>query len=104
MKKQTKPLWKGKNINTFWNENPNSAPVRLPDKSTTWFGLQIRELLSTPSFNIIMNCMKLNYVELFKFQIQTSETALADADACASIFTLLYYFINIKLKGLYDKN
>jgi len=82
-----------KNVDKFWNENPNSSPVILPEKSTSWFGLQIRELLSTPSSDIIINCMKLNYVELFKFQIQTSKSALADAEASASLFTLLYYAV-----------
>jgi len=81
------------NVDKFYNENPNSAPVRLPNKNNTWLGMQIRELLETNERALIMNCMKLNYVELFKWKVQSNETAIADAQNYCSVFSLLYYAV-----------
>ena len=83
-----------KNVNDFWMLNPNSAPVRLPDKDNTWLGMQIRELLECDDRCLIMNCMKLNYVPLFKYKVQTDNTAIQDAQSYSSVYNLLYYAVN----------
>lgn len=82
-----------KNVNEFWSENPNSAPVRLPEKETSWLGKQIRELLESEDRALIMNCMKLNYVELFKYKVQTDKHAIENAQSYSSVYNVLYYAV-----------
>ncbi len=76
------------NVYEFYNENPNSAPVRLPDKNTTWLGKQIREILENADGLLIEMCMKNNYLELFNWIVKHKPHFIGYE---CGIFSLLYY-------------
>lgn len=76
------------NVYEFYNENPNSAPVRLPDENTTWLGKQIREILEYADGLLIEMCVKKNYLELFNWIVKHKPHFIGYE--CGT-FSLLYY-------------
>jgi hypothetical protein len=47
-----------KNIEYFWNEDPNSAPIKLPEESYSIFADQVRVLFKEIDEMALVSCMK----------------------------------------------
>ena len=57
-----------KNLEIYWNENPNSAPIMLPEKDKSFFANQIHTFIKETSIEMILvSCMKHGYIELFDY-------------------------------------
>jgi hypothetical protein len=57
-----------KNLEIYWNENPNSAHIILPEKDKSFFSNQIYTFIKETSIEMILvSCMKHGYIELFDY-------------------------------------
>jgi len=54
-------------LEDYWNNNPNSAPIRLPKPDKSCFGNQIRDLFTKKSDMVLVSCMVNGYTELFEY-------------------------------------
>lgn len=95
-----------RNIDLYWQNNPNASGIILPTKNVSHFGNQVNALFDNMgSYMIAMKCMKHNYVELFEYLFERDgEQCLISTHPMHT--TLLIYFavINghreILLKGI----
>jgi hypothetical protein len=57
-----------KNLEIYWNENPNSGHIILPEKDKSFFANQIHTFIKETSIEMILvSCMKHGYIELFDY-------------------------------------
>ena len=83
-----------KNIEHFWNEDPNSAPIKLPKEGYSIFADQIRILFKEIDELALVSCMKNGYIELFNY-IYDREKHNINRDKSFNEFALLHYaFLN----------
>jgi hypothetical protein len=81
------------NIDEFWLENPNSMMITVPNKNQSWLARQIVVLLTEHRSNILMDCMKINLVELFDYIVEINDMNTAQLTAPMNIFPLLWYAV-----------
>jgi len=83
-----------KNIEYFWNEDPNSAPIKLPEEGYSIFADQVRVLFKEVDEMALVSCMKKGYIELFNYIYEREKTNI-NRDKSFNMFALLHYaFIN----------
>jgi hypothetical protein len=80
-----------KNVYKYWMEDPNSSPIRLPDKGKSWFSGQVATLFSERDSTIAMTCFKRNYVELFDYILERNGLDQIENGGLYSMYTLPYY-------------
>jgi hypothetical protein len=78
-----------KNIEHFWNEDPNSAPIKLPKEGYSIFADQIRILFKEIDELALVSCMKNGYIELFNY-IYDREKHNINRDKSFNEFALLH--------------
>lgn len=83
-----------KNIEYFWNEDPNSAPIKLPEEGYSIFADQVRVLFKEVNEMASVSCMKKGYIELFNY-IYEREKGNINRDKTFNTYALLHYaFLN----------
>ena len=83
-----------KNMEYYWNENPNSAPILLPNEGYSIFVDQVRILFKEIDEMAVVSCMKHGYIELFNY-IYDREKGNMNRDKIFNAYTLLHYaFLN----------
>ncbi len=84
-----------KNIYKFWRENPNSSEIQLPKENMSQFGDQVRTLFMKPNntFNIIMICMKHNYLDLYEYILERDGVDSFVSKNPFAVFSLLHYAV-----------
>jgi len=83
-----------KNIELFWKEDSNSAPIQLPQKDYSIFANQVRVLLNEGDEMALVSCMKYGYIELFNY-IYERENSNIIRDKAFNAHSLLHYaFLN----------
>lgn len=83
-----------KNIEYFWNEDPNSAPIKLPEEGYSIFADQVRVLFKEVDEMATVSCMKKGYIELFNY-IYEREKGNINRDKTFNTYALLHYaFLN----------
>jgi hypothetical protein len=66
-------------LEDYWNNDPNSAPIRLPEPDKSCFGNQIRDLFTKKGEMILVSCMVNGYIELFEYMYKKEcENAVLD--------------------------
>ena len=81
-----------KNIEYFWKEDPNSAPIRLPKEGYSIFADQVRVLFKEIDEMALVCCMKNGYIELFNY-IYEREKGNINRDKSFNTHALLHYAI-----------
>jgi hypothetical protein len=82
-----------KEIESYWNDNPNSAPIKLPKRDKSWFGNQVRLLFKEPDEMAIISCMKLGYLDLFNYIYEKRGSHILQCNGIFNIYPLIYYAI-----------
>ena len=54
-----------KNMENYWNEDPNSSPIKLPKEGYSIFANQVLTLFKEVDEFALVSCMKKGYIELF---------------------------------------
>jgi hypothetical protein len=81
-----------KNLEIYWNENPNSAPIVLPEKDRSFFANQIDTFIQESSMEMILvSCMKHGYIELFDFMYEKEH--INNTSNTFNMYSLLYYAV-----------
>ena len=82
-----------KNLETYWNEDPNSAPIILPEKDKSFFANQIHTFIKESSTEMILvSCIKHGYIELFDY-IYEKENIDISKNNSFNMYSLLYYAV-----------
>ena len=82
-----------KNLETYWNEDPNSAPIILPEKDKSFFANQIHTFIKESSTEMILvSCIKHGYIELFDY-IYEKENIDINKNNSFNMYSLLYYAV-----------
>lgn len=79
-----------KNMYNFWLDDPSSSQLQLPIKDFSYFGNQVRALLSDSDKIIPITCFKCNYVELFDYVLERDGLYTVDSGRFPD-YTLPYY-------------
>ena len=79
-----------KNMEYYWNENPNSAPIRVPKEGYSNFADQVRILFKEIDEMAVVSCMKHGYIELFNY-IYEREKGNINKDKTFNTYSLLHY-------------
>ena len=79
-----------KNMEYYWNENPNSSPISLPKEGYSNFADQIRILFKEIDEMAVVSCMKHGYIELFNY-IYEREKGNINKDKTFNTYSLLHY-------------
>jgi len=83
-----------RNMEKYWNEDPNSAPIKLPKEDYTFFSNQVRILFKETDELALVSCMKKGYIELFNY-IYERENGNINRDKTFNAYALLHYaFVN----------
>jgi hypothetical protein len=81
-----------KNLEIYWNENPNSSPITLPEKDKSFFANQIHTFIKETSMEMILvSCMKHNYIELFDYIYEKEH--VNNRSNTFNMYSLLYYAV-----------
>ena len=82
-----------KNLEIYWNENSNSAPITLPEKDKSFFANQIRTFITESSIEMIfISCIIHGYIELFDY-IYEKENININRNNTFNMYSLLYYAV-----------
>ncbi len=79
-----------KNMEYYWNENPNSSPIQLPKEGYSIFADQVRVLFKEIDEMAVVSCMKHGYIELFNY-IYDREKGNINRDKTFNAYSLLHY-------------
>jgi len=58
-----------KNMDKYWNEDPNSSPIQLPKEDYSFFTNQVLILFKEVDEMALVTCMKKGYIELFNYTL-----------------------------------
>jgi hypothetical protein len=87
-----------RNMEKYWNENPNSAPIQLPAEDYSFFANQVIVLFKEIDELALVTCMKKGYIELFNY-IYERENGNINRDKSFNTHALLHYaFINGRIE------
>ena len=82
-----------KNLEIYWNEDANSAPIILPEKDKSFFANQIHTFITESSTEMILvSCIKHGYIELFDY-IYEKENIDISKNNSFNMYSLLYYAV-----------
>ena len=82
-----------KNLEIYWNEDSNSAPITLPEKDKSFFANQIRTFITESSIEMIfISCIIHGYIELFDY-IYEKENININRNNTFNMYSLLYYAV-----------
>ena len=82
-----------KNLEIYWNEDANSAPIILPEKDKSFFANQIYTFITESSIEMILvSCIKHGYIELFDY-IYEKENIDVSRNNTFNMYSLLYYAV-----------
>ena len=79
-----------KNMDKYWNEDPNSSPIQLPKEDYTFFSNQVLTLFKEVDEMALVTCMKKGYIELFNY-IYDREDGNINRDKTFNAYALLHY-------------
>ena len=83
-----------RNIDYYWENNPNASCIVLPKLEMSYFGDQVNGLFERlDSFMNAMLCMKKNYLELFEYIYQRDGTSCFHSSHPFCVFSLLHYAV-----------
>ena len=87
-----------KNMDKYWNEAPNSAPIQLPKEDYSFFTNQVLTLFKEIDELALVTCMKKGYIELFNY-IYEKEGGNINRDKTFNTYALLHYaFVNGRIE------
>ena len=79
-----------KNMDKYWNEDPNSSPIQLPKEDYTFFSNQVLTLFKEVDEMALVTCMKKGYIELFNY-IYDRKDGNINRDKTFNAYALLHY-------------
>ena len=79
-----------KNMEKYWNEDPNSAPIQMPKEDYSFFANQVIILFKEVDEMALVTCMKKGYIELFNY-IYEREDGNINRDKTFNAYALLHY-------------
>jgi hypothetical protein len=83
-----------RNMEMYWKEDPNSAPIHLPKEDYSFFANQVIILFKEIDELALVTCMKKGYIELFNY-IYDRENGNINRDKTFNTYALLHYaFVN----------
>ena len=78
-----------KNMDKYWNEDPNSSPIQLPKEDYSFFTNQVLILFKEVDEMALVTCMKKGYIELFNYIYEREDSN--NRDKTFNAYALIHY-------------